>query len=116
MDTSMSGFWLGAAFVAPTIAGLLVAIPLWALARDSTMGSAIATVVIMMAVLTLFGREFIEVHRIRAECPSCIVRPRDFTRYSIIGIIGAVDMTLVFLIGLRLDERRRRRRTEGHAK
>jgi hypothetical protein len=112
MDTSLNLSWLGVALVAPTIIGLIVAWPLWAVAsRDSTLGSAVAAGAVMVAILVLFAREYIEVDRMRLACPTCLIRPRDFTRYSLIGIAGAVDMIIVFVLGLWYEERRHRAAT-----
>lgn len=103
---------IGLAFAVPLLAGLGLCVFLWR-GADSTVGSAIGAGVVFAVILALFTREWVAFERLRETCAAarvlCAVYPYDLIRYTLIGFIGFVDVAILFLLGLRVEERRRRR-------
>lgn len=108
----MSWFWIGIALTVPTAAAFLVALPFW-LKRSHLIGSVIGSAAIFIGVILLFGREYVALAQLRASCTAagvaCLIRPDDFIRYAIYGLIGFVEVFALFGVSLMLEERTRRR-------
>ena len=103
---------IGLSFAVPLLAGLCLSVFLWR-GSDSTVGSAIGAAVVFAVILGLFTREWVAFERLRETCAAarvlCAVYPYDLIRYTLIAFIGFVDVAILFLIGLRVEEYRRRR-------
>ena len=99
------------AFVIPTLLGVGVAMVLWR-RRDTMMGSVVAGGLIFALILLFFAGEYIEVTRFQIACQlagiPCKLRLGDFNRFVIYGFIAFIDVAIVFTIGLRIEDRRRR--------
>lgn len=103
------------AVVVPTVLGGAVAVALWR-RFDLMIGSVVSAGVILVVILLFFAGEFIEIVRFNIACQQasvpCKTTLSEFTRYAIYGLIGFVDAAGVFVGGMAVEERRRRR-TEG---
>src|SRR5262245_56483438 len=107
---TMSWLWIGIAFAAPTLLAILVAAPIW-WQGDATVANVVGSGVAGLSIVLLILRENSMLVSIRLECATinlpCHIVPNDFTRFAIYAGIGFIDIMLVFLIGLRFEERRR---------
>ena len=113
----MSWFWIAIALTVPTAMAFLVALPFWR-KGSHMMGNVIGSGVIFIAVILLFGREYVTLAQLRESCTragvACSIRPDDFIRYAIYGSIGFVEVFALFGVSLTLEERlRRRERSPG---
>jgi hypothetical protein len=61
----------------------------------------------------VIGREYAHVQRVTNACLQaeaiCIFRPEPFTRFCIYGFIALIEAFALFALGLRMEERIRRR-------
>lgn len=108
----MSWYWIALGATAPTIVALLVAWPIWH-TRHAVIGSTIGSGVIFIAVIALMGREIVEIVRFNQWCLEtdavCHQSVTAFTRLAAYVLAGFFDVCVVFVIGLVVEERRRRR-------
>ena len=69
--------------------------------------------VVFACALGLVGRDYIEMEGILRRCVAleigCRFYPGDFTRYAIYAGIAMVQTFVLFMTGLKIEERRRRR-------
>jgi hypothetical protein len=105
--------WVGIAAVLPVIAGVVVAFPLWwARVRDE-MGTIAGAGVVLLFAVFFIAREFGEVQGTFARCIAagrlCRFTPEPFTRYAIYAGIAMLQVFLLFVLGLQVEERLRRR-------
>lgn len=109
----MNVTWVIAAAVLPTLAGLLVAAPLWRLRLSDDLGSIAGAGVVFTFVVAFIAREYGEVLAFSARCieagVGCRFRPEPFVRYAIFAGIGMVQVFMVFILGLFVEERLSRR-------
>ena len=92
---------------------LLGATLLWWRQRDALIGNVVGAGLIGICVLLFIWREYLELGQVRAACGeqniACRFRPTDFNRYAIYGAIRFAQVMAVFVIGLSVEERARRR-------
>ena len=104
--------WMLTAAIVPLIVGLIVAWPLWRRRVSDDMGSVLAAGVILVLISALVVREYGEVELITQQCRlkeiPCHFRPQPFVRYVLISAIGMCQVFVVFVTGLRFEERLRR--------
>jgi hypothetical protein len=109
---TLNGVWLAIAAVALMAAGLVVAWPFW-FGRNAQIGTILGAGTITVGMLALIVHEFVGLKHLRAVCTSqeigCHTRPDDFTRYAIYAGIGFLCIFVLFIGGLRFEERRRDR-------
>jgi hypothetical protein len=105
--------WIGIALTVPLGVGLAAALPFWWRQRDALIGNVIGSGLIVGCVLLFIWREYLELAALRTSCMernvACRFRPPDFHRYAIYGGIGFAEVMVVFVVGLSLEERARRR-------
>jgi hypothetical protein len=110
----MTWTWLAVTCGGPLAVGLAVAILVRAVADDLAIANALGAAAALIAVLALFAHEFVTLQRIHAACVAarqyCPVFPGDFRRYSVIGLGGFVDVGIMYVMTLKLDEWRRRKK------
>ena len=110
--STLNWLWVATAILVPTLIGVLAALPFWRRA-DPAFGSAIGAGVALAGVMLLFGREFLELMAFEAACKAddvpCRSRPGAFMRGAIYAFVAFGDVALVYLAGLLVSERRRRR-------
>ena len=107
----LNGWRILLAFVIPTLIGVVVGKVLWG--RDDTMmGNVVASGVILALILLFFAGEYIEIARFQTACVEantpCKLRLGAHNRYFLFAFIGFIDVALVFVMGLRHEERARR--------
>jgi len=109
----MSHFWLAVVASVPFGAGLLVAWPFWKKGVKDEIGTIVGAFVVFACALGLVGRDYIEMEGILRRCVAleigCRFYPGDFTRYAIYAGIAMVQTFVLFMTGLKIEERRRRR-------
>jgi hypothetical protein len=105
--------WIGIALTIPMVLGLLGATLFWWHQRDALIGNVVGAGLIGAFILLFIWREYLDLRQLRAACAAqnvaCRIRPSDFNRYAIYGAIGFAQVMGVFLIGLEMEERARRR-------
>jgi hypothetical protein len=109
----MNLVWVAAAAVVPLVAGMLTSAPLWRRRVRDDMGSIAGVGVVLFFVVTFIAREYGEIVDTEARCVvsgiGCHFHPEPFTRYVIFASIGLVQTFAIFITGLIVDERLRRR-------
>ena len=111
--TGLNWVWIAVALTAPTLAGILVAIPLWRMGQP-IFGNLAGTVVIFGAAIALIMREDVELVRLTQACVdegfvSCSPVPTAFTRFTIYACIGLLEVIALFSLSLWVEEKIRRR-------
>jgi apolipoprotein N-acyltransferase len=111
--------WVAAAAVVPLITGLLVAWPFWWTRASDEMGSVAGSAVVLLFTVTFIAREFGEVLAASAHCGTagvaCHFHPDPFMRYAVYGGVGMCQVFVVFIAGLSIEERLRRRQARRSA-
>jgi len=101
------------AFVIPTLLGVVVGKVLWG-SDDAMMGNVVASGVILALILLFFAGEYIEIARFQTACVDahtpCKLRLGAHNRYFLFAFIGFIDVAVVYGMGLRHEERARRRK------
>lgn len=110
--TGLSWSWIAFGAIVPLAVALLVAYPFWRKGQN-TFGSIVGTAVIFGAAIGLILREYVELDRITRACFDaggfCWPEPSAFTRFAIYAFIGLLEVFALFALGIRFEERRRRR-------
>jgi hypothetical protein len=108
----LNWFWIALASTLPPVAAVLVAFPFWRKGQ-MTFGSIVGTTVIFGSALGLILREYVELDRVTMQCLDagyvCWPEPSAFTRFAIYAFIGLIEVFALFTLGLKAEERRRRR-------
>jgi hypothetical protein len=108
----LNWFWIGVQLIVPTIAGLLVAWPLWR-TDQPVFGNLAASIVLFGSAFALIMREHVEIDRAVGRCLgqgfTCWPDPSAFTRLAIYACIGMSQVIAVFALSLRVEAKRRRR-------
>lgn len=112
MTDVMQWFWIVVAITVPGVIASALALPFWITASDS-IGSILGAGVVFIACLALIGREYVHVQRVTNACLEsgviCSFRPEPFTRFCIYGFIALIEAFGLFVLGLAIEERMRRR-------
>jgi hypothetical protein len=108
----LNWFWIALASTLPAMTGVLVALPFWR--KDQmTFGSIIGTTVIFGSAMGMILREYVELDRATQQCLDagvvCWPNPSAFTRFAIYAFIGLLEVFALFTLGLKVEERNRRR-------
>ncbi|MBS1818793.1 MAG: hypothetical protein JSU08_12745 [Acidobacteria bacterium] len=105
--------WIGVALVAPLVAGLLVAWPIW-WSGQPILGNIAGSIVIFGAAVGLIMREHAELDQVVQACieagTTCWPDPSAFTRFAIYAFIGLAQVIALFTISISVETRQRRRR------
>jgi hypothetical protein len=108
-------FWIGAAIAVPTVAGFLIALPFWLLRHD-IIGNVVGSGVILFGALLSILREYVALRALRVAAlkagKAFHPAPEEFTRYAIYAGIGFAEVFALFIVGLLIEERLRRRERE----
>jgi hypothetical protein len=98
--------------VAPPLAGMVVAYPIWR-TRQTILGNLAATAIIFTAAMALMLRESVELDGLARQCLdagfTCWPDPTAFTRYAIYAFIGLVEVVVLFTLSLGIETRIRNR-------
>lgn len=109
----MSVGWVVAAAVLPLLVGLLVAWPFWRRRVKDEIGTVTGGFVVWACVVGFIAREYAEIERISAWCVDreigCRFSPSLFNRYGIYSLIAMGQVFVLFVVGLRVEERLRER-------
>jgi hypothetical protein len=104
--------WIALAAAAPPIAGLIAASLFWRTGQ-MTFGSIVGTAVIFGCAIAFILREHVELDRLAQQCLDageiCWPVPGAFARFAIYAFIALAEVCGLFMLGLRVDERVRRR-------
>jgi hypothetical protein len=110
--TELSWSWIALMGIVPLILGVLLSFPFWR-SGQSTFGNIVGTAVIFGFALGLILREYVVLDRITKACLDagdvCWPQPSAFTRFAIYAFIGLIEVLALFTIGLKFEERVRRR-------
>jgi hypothetical protein len=110
--SELSWRWIALMLTAPSVAGVLVALPLWR-KREMILGNLAGTIVIFGAAVALIVRESVELNRAIAKCLdagyTCWPAPSAFVRYSIYAFIALIEVFALFNWSLRIEARMRNR-------
>jgi hypothetical protein len=113
MTDVMAWSWIVVAIVVPMVIGLAIACPFWLWKANDSIGSILAGGAVFVACLTFIGREYIQVQRVTNACLEagrvCAFKPEPFTRFCIYGFIALLQAFVLFVVGLSIEERIRRR-------
>jgi hypothetical protein len=109
---TLSWFWIGVGVLAPALAGLLIAYPMWRV-NQPILGSLAGSFVIFASAIALIMREHVELDRHVQACLergfTCWPDPSAFTRYAIYAIIALVQVMVLFSLSIRVEQQLRRR-------
>lgn len=105
--------WVYVAIALPLALGLLAAWPLWANRVSDDIGSIAGSAVVFMFAVGFVAREYGEVEAITRQCIDanigCHFHPVPFLRYGTFASIALVHVFVIFLTGLSIEERQRKR-------
>lgn len=108
----LNWFWIAMMASVPSIAGLLVAYPLWR-RQQPILGNLVGTTVIFTSAVALILKEHFELDRITNACIDagyvCWPSPSAFTRFAIYAFIAMFEIFAVFYLSVLYEERQRRR-------
>ena len=108
----LSWSWIALELTGPPILALLAAYPLWR-SRQMTLGSIAGTAVIFASAIGLILREYVELDRLTQACLDqgmvCWPEPSAFSRFAVYASIGMLEVFVLFTLGLKFEERVRRR-------
>lgn len=98
------------AIVVPAAVGVIVA-KLVGRRGDTTMANVLGSGVILLVMILFFAAEYIEVTRFQIAWIGVPYKVRFgyFNRYAIYGFVAFADIALLYVLGLRAEERWRRR-------
>jgi hypothetical protein len=110
--SQLNWFWIAVAATIPTLAGGLIAYPVW-LKGHPILGNLAGTAVIFGAAVGFILRERIDLDRAAQICLDrgfvCFPEPSPFTRFAIYAFIGLIQMMVLFTVSLRVETTLRRR-------
>jgi len=105
--------YVAVAAVLPIVTGILIAWPLWRMRVRDEMGTIAGAGVVLLFAVFFIAREFGEVQGTLARCIAdgrlCRFTPEPFTRYAIYAGLAMLQVFLLFVLGLNVEERLRRR-------
>ena len=108
----LNWMWIAIALVAPTLAGGLVALPIW-LKGQPILGNLAGTAVIFSGAVALILRERLELDRLAQVCLEqgfvCFAEPSAFARYAIYSFIALFEVMALFSLSLKVEHKLRRR-------
>jgi hypothetical protein len=103
--------WLAASIGVPFILGLVVAWPLWRRPSRDPVGSVAAAGIALAFAVVFVGREYIHVERVTRQCltleVACQFSPEPYARFFLYVAIAMAQTFALFLIGARIEDRRR---------
>jgi hypothetical protein len=106
----LSWYWIGVMATVPIVVGLLAAYLFWR-RSEPIFGNIVATGVIFGSAFGMIWREHMEIDQIVQTCLDagfiCWPQPSAFTRFAIYAFIGLLQVFIVFMVSLRVEERRR---------
>jgi len=112
----LSWSWIALGATIPPIFAVLAAFPFWR-GRQMTFGSIVGTAILFGSAMGLILREYVELDRITQACfeagTVCWPKPSAFTRFAIYAFIGLLQVFALFMVALKVEERRRR---QGYAR
>ena len=110
--TDLSWRWIALMATVPSLAGLLVALPIWR-TRQMILGNLAGTAVIVVAAMALILRESVELNSLTQACLdagfTCWPSPSAFARYAIYASVAMLEVFALFIVSLKVEERIRRR-------
>ena len=110
--TGLSWDSIAIAATVPALLGVLAAAPFWR-RSEAIFGNIVGTAVIFTFAFAMIWREHVQLDRLVKACIDagtvCWPEPAAFTRFAIYAFIGLIQVFLVFSLGLRVEERARRR-------
>jgi|SRR5579862_1941624 len=100
------------ALTVPTIVAIAIAWPFW-IKNKAIVGNVIGAIVIFMTAILLANAERVDIERLQVKCvaegrycPTDV--PALFRRMVVYALIAFVEVAVLFMISLRIEERRRR--------
>lgn len=110
--TGLSWNWIALMGSVPLVVGLIVAYPFWR-RTEPIFGNILGTGVIFSSAFAMIWREHLQIDHIVQQCldagTTCFPEPAAFTRFAIYCFIALAEVVVVFMVGLRVEERMRRR-------
>ncbi len=110
--TGLSWNWIALMGSVPLVVGLIVAYPFWR-RSEPIFGNILGTGVIFTSAFAMIWREHLQIDQVVQQCldagTTCFPEPAAFTRFAIYCFIGLAEVFVVFMLGLRVEERARRR-------
>lgn len=108
----MNWQWVALAATVPLVAALFVAWLLWRKGQ-STFGSTAASMIVFIGGAIMIAREYAELEKLTEQCLAetgieCLFDPSPFARFATYACIALAQAFLIFYLGIRSDERRRR--------
>ena len=113
MLNALSWQWILLMAVAPLPVGALVAVPVWR-RHETILGNVAGAVVILGTAFALIMRESVALDVAQRNCfeagfALCAPAPTAFARYAIYAAIGMAQVVVLFMIGLRVEQKARER-------
>ena len=113
MRDSLNISWIVVAAIVPLGVAILAARPLWLKRVSDEVGTMAGAAIVLAFSIGRIAREFGHVLTVSTACLElqvvCRFVPEPFTRYAIYAGIGMAQVFALFLIGLSVEERLRRR-------
>lgn len=111
----MSGLnwnWIALELTVAPLLALLVALPLWR-RTETILGNIAGTAILFGTGFALIWREYIVIDQVVKQCLEdgtvCWPEPSAFTRFAVYGFIALFEVFALFILSLRVEERRRAR-------
>jgi hypothetical protein len=93
-------------------AGLLGAWLLWR-KNQHDVGNVVGSGIIFLIAIGCFGVELVRVLRVTTACEAagavCVMSPGPLVRFMVFGVIAFVQVAILYAVGMRFQERTRRR-------
>jgi len=110
--TELSWSWIAVAAVAPLLAGLMVAWPIW-WSGQPILGNIAGSIIIFGAAIAMIMREHTDLDRVVQACieqgTTCWPTPSAFTRFAVFAFIGLAQVIALFTISISVETKQRRR-------
>lgn len=108
----LSWYWITVGATVPAVIALLVALPFW-LKDQPIFGNLAGMGVLFGAAFALIMREHVQLQRVVVDCIDaglpCFPNPPAFTRYAVYAFVALFEVIALFLLSLRVEQKRRRR-------
>jgi hypothetical protein len=110
--THLNWNWIVFQLAAPSLIGLLAALPFW---RKGGMifGNIAGTAIMFATAFGLIMREYVEIDRMVQACldegQPCWPVPSEFTRFAIYAFIGLAEVFALFSVSLVVEKKLRDR-------
>jgi hypothetical protein len=114
MSDVMAWQWIAASVTVPLAVALAVAWPIWRRPTRDPVGSLTGAGITLAFALLFMGREYVHVESLFEHCNQlgaiCVFTPAPYARYFFYISVAFAQTIVLFIIGGRIEHRRRESR------